>query len=112
MFLFFLRNQDSLASVEALLRKHEAFEKTLAAQAGRVEELERFAVEILAANHYDGDGIQQRLQAVCRRRDRLKESATIRRHRLHESRQLQQFLRNMYEVSDLRGNLVINILFL
>jgi spectrin beta len=90
--------QDSLSSVEALLRKHEAFEKTLAAQAGRVEELERFAVELLADHHYDTAGITQRLQSVCARRDRLKESAMARRKRLQESYQLQQFLRNMYEV--------------
>jgi spectrin beta len=84
--------------VEALLRKHEAFEKTLAAQAGRVEELEQFAIGLLADNHYDSAGITQRLQAVCARRDRLKESAMARRKRLQESHQLQQFLRNMYEV--------------
>lgn len=84
--------------MEALLRKHETFEKTLAAQAGRVEELEQFTIELLANNHYDTAGITQRLQAVCARRDRLKESALARRRRLQESHQLQQFLRNMYEV--------------
>jgi arginine deiminase len=80
------------------LRKHEAFEKTLAAHAGRVEELEQFAIELLADNHYDTAGITQRLQAVCAHRDRMKESAMARRRRLQESHQLQQFLHNMYEV--------------
>ena len=80
------------------MRKHEAFEKTLAAQAGCVEELEQLAIELQTDNHYDTAGITQRLQAVCARRDRLKESATARRKRLQESHQLQQFLRNMYEV--------------
>ncbi|XP_066999614.1 spectrin beta chain, non-erythrocytic 5 isoform X3 [Anabrus simplex] len=97
----FLNNDDlgdSLSSVEVLLRKHEAFEKTLAAQIGRIEELERFAMELLADHHYDSAGISQRLQTVCGRRDKLKESAAARRRRLQESRQLQQFLRNMYEV--------------
>lgn len=70
----------------------------MAAQAGRVEELERFAMELIGDHHYDSAGITQRLQAVCARRDRLKESALARRKRLQESRQLQQFLRNMYEV--------------
>jgi spectrin beta len=88
--------------VEALLRKHEAFEKTLAAQAGRVEELEQFAIELLADNHYDTAGITQRLQAVCARRDRLKESAMSRCKRLQESHQLQQFLCNMNEVRIIR----------
>jgi len=80
------------------LRKHEAFEKTLAAQAGHVDELEQFAIELLADNHYDAAGITVRLQAVCTRRDRLKESAMARCKRLQESHQLQQFLHNMYEV--------------
>ena len=84
--------------METLLRNHGAFEKTLAAQAGHVEELEQFAVELLADNNNDTAGITQRLQAVCARRDRLKESAMARRKRLQESHQLQQFLRNMYEV--------------
>nr|CAD7444142.1 unnamed protein product [Timema bartmani] len=89
---------DSLSSVEMLLRKHEAFEKMVTAQAGRVEELERLALEIVADHHYDSAGITQRLQAVVSRRDRLKESCMARRRRLQESKQLQQFLRNMYEV--------------
>ena len=82
-----------------LLRKHEAFEKALWAQMSKVEELEKFGMDILATQHYDSVGITQRLQAVTARRDRLKESAAARRRRLHESRQLHQFLRNMYEVS-------------
>ena len=80
------------------MHKHEAFEKTLATQAGHVEELEQFAIELLADNHYDSAGITQRLQAVCAHRDRLKESAMARRKRLQESYQLQQFLHNIYEV--------------
>nr|CAD7395713.1 unnamed protein product [Timema poppensis] len=97
----FLHNDDlgdSLSSVEMLLRKHEAFEKMVTAQAGRVEELERLALEIVADHHYDSAGITQRLQAVVSRKDRLKESSMARRRRLQESKQLQQFLRNMYEV--------------
>nr|CAD7256488.1 unnamed protein product [Timema shepardi] len=97
----FLHNDDlgdSLSSVEMLLRKHEAFEKMVTAQAGRVEELERLALEIVADHHYDSAGITQRLQAVVSRKDRLKESSMARRRHLQESKQLQQFLRNMYEV--------------
>lgn len=81
-----------------LLRKHEAFEKTVSAQMGKIEELEKFGAELLAKQHYDSMAITQRLQAVAARRDRLKESAAARRLRLLQSRQLHQFLRNMYEV--------------
>ncbi|XP_075227745.1 spectrin beta chain, non-erythrocytic 5 kst isoform X2 [Lycorma delicatula] len=97
----FLNNDDlgdSLSGVEVLLRKHEAFEKTVSAQLSRIEELEKFGTEVLADHHYDTAGITQRLHAITARRDRLKESCAVRRRRLFESRQLHQFLRNMYEV--------------
>lgn len=91
-------SQESLSGVEALLRKHKAFEKALEAQLSRIDDLEKFAKDLLAEHHYDSSGIQQRLQAVIARKDRLKETSTARRKRLIESRQMQQFLRNMYEV--------------
>ncbi|XP_015599750.1 spectrin beta chain, non-erythrocytic 1 isoform X3 [Cephus cinctus] len=97
----FLNNDDlgeSLSGVETLVRKHEEFEKMLGSQLGRVEELERFATEILSDEHSDANVIKQRLQSVCARRDRLRNSAAARRKKLFESHQLQQFLRNMYEV--------------
>lgn len=84
--------------MEVLLRKHEAFEKTVLAQMGKIEELEKFGAELLTTHHYDSTAITQRLQAVTARRDRLKESAAARRLKLHQSRQMHQFLRNMYEV--------------
>lgn len=97
----FLNNDDlgeSLSGVETLVRKHEEFEKMLASQLIRIEELERFAGEILKEEHSDGVVIRQRLNAVCARRDKLKSSAAARRKKLFESYQLQQFLRNLYEV--------------
>lgn len=97
----FLNNDDlgeSLSGVETLVRKHEEFEKMLSSQLVRVEELERFAAEILEDEHYEEAVIKQRLNAVCARRDKLKNSATARRKKLFDSYQLQQFLRNLYEV--------------
>ncbi|XP_043236847.1 spectrin beta chain, non-erythrocytic 2-like isoform X8 [Amphibalanus amphitrite] len=96
----FLNNDDlgdSIASVEALMKKHKSFEKTFAAQASRVDELEQSAVQLVAAKHYDSEAIQETLQAVCQRRDRIKESSLVREQRLAESLQLQRFLRNIYE---------------
>lgn len=90
--------QESLAAVEILLRKHETFEKTITAQLSRIDDLEKFAVEILAHQHYNSSGIQNKLHSVCSRRDKLKESGAARRKRLNDSKQLQLFLRNMYEV--------------
>ncbi|XP_026666604.1 spectrin beta chain, non-erythrocytic 5 isoform X2 [Ceratina calcarata] len=97
----FLNNDDlgeSLSGVEALLRKHEEFEKMLVSQLGRIEELEKFANEILSKEHSDANVIRQRLALVCARRDRLQNSARARRKKLLESHHLHQFLRNIYEV--------------
>lgn len=97
----FLNNDDlgeSLSGVEALLRKHEEFEKMLMSQMGRVDELEKFAAVILSAEHYDANTIEERLSSVCARRDKLKNSALLRRKKLLESHQLHQFLRNIHEV--------------
>lgn len=89
-----------MSSVEELIRKHEAFEKTLTAQLVKVEELEKYALELVTGQHYDISGVQNRLGSICNRRDRLKEATASRKRRLNESRLLQQFLRNMYEVSE------------
>ncbi|XP_076644007.1 spectrin beta chain, non-erythrocytic 5 kst isoform X2 [Halictus rubicundus] len=97
----FLNNDDlgeSLSGVEALLRKHEEFEKMLVSQLGRIEELEKFANEILFKDHADAGTIKQRLTSVCARRDRLQNSSRARRKKLMESHHLHQFLRNIYEV--------------
>ncbi|XP_043282558.1 spectrin beta chain, non-erythrocytic 5 isoform X2 [Venturia canescens] len=97
----FLNNDDlgeSLSGVETLLRKHVEFEKMLASQLGRVDELETFASEILAEKPSDVKSIEQRLSAVCARRDRLKESSAARKKKLLESKRLHEFLRNIYEV--------------
>ncbi|CAL1674075.1 unnamed protein product [Lasius platythorax] len=97
----FLNNDDlgeSLSGVETLLRKHEEFEKMLMSQLGRIDELEKFANDILSREHADSGIIKQRIASVCARRDKLKNSATARRKKLLESHDLHQFLRNIYEV--------------
>ncbi|KAK0173670.1 hypothetical protein PV328_006832 [Microctonus aethiopoides] len=97
----FLNNDDlgeSLSGVETLIRKHGEFEKMLTSQLGRIDELETFAKEILAEDPIDAGIIKQQLTSVCARRDKLKNNASARMKRLIESRQLHQFLRNIYEV--------------
>jgi len=97
----FLNNDDlgdSLAGVQMLVRKHEAFEKTMTAQGSRFEELERFAAELLANQHYNTSGVQKQLDDLVGRRDRVRDTALQRRRRLEESRRLQIFLRNIHEV--------------
>lgn len=88
-----------MSSVKALIKKHDNFEKTMSAQSNKVDELEAFATELIATKHYDNSAIQSKCQAVCARRDKLKENALVRRKKLQESKELQKFLRNIYEVS-------------
>lgn len=87
-----------MATVEALIRKHDNFEKTMNAQSNKIDELEAFSTELIAAKHYNSSAIQAKCQAVCSRRDKLKESALVRRKKLQESRELQKFYRNIYDV--------------
>lgn len=87
-----------MAGVQMLVRKHEAFEKTMVAQGSRFEELERFAAELLANQHYNASGIQKQLDEALGRRDRVREASHQRRKRLEESRELHIFLRNIHEV--------------
>ncbi|CAG0913206.1 unnamed protein product [Notodromas monacha] len=99
----FLINDDygeSMASVEALMRKHTDFEKALSAQQeAKIDQLERLATELAAAQHIDMDTIRERLQSVCHRHDQLKKNSLMRKQKLVESKQLQQFLSNVYEVA-------------
>ncbi|XP_075989206.1 spectrin beta chain, non-erythrocytic 5 kst [Anticarsia gemmatalis] len=95
----FLNNDDlgeNLDAVETLIRKHAEFSKLLDSQLGRVDELQRFSASMLQDGHYDRAYIEKRVQEILARRDRLKESCRLRGEMLEQSRQLHQFLRNLY----------------
>lgn len=89
---------DSMSSVEALSKKHSHFEQTMETQGERIAELEEFAKTLVEKGHYDSPAIQAQCQALCARRQRLRDNAQLKRKRLAESRQFQRFLRNVYEV--------------
>ncbi|XP_026745926.1 spectrin beta chain, non-erythrocytic 1 isoform X2 [Trichoplusia ni] len=95
----FLNNDDlgeNLDAVETLIRKHAEFSKLLDSQLGRVDELQRFANGMLQDQHFDEEYIKTRVQTILNRRDKLKESCAQRGETLEQSRQLHQFLRNLY----------------
>ncbi|XP_054017486.1 spectrin beta chain, non-erythrocytic 5 [Dryobates pubescens] len=98
----FLANEDlgdSVSSVESLQRKHTQFEKALEAQMEKIDEMASFAQHLTQNKHYDSDNITSRCQAVLRRKEKLLETTAARRHLLEESRLLQKFLRNSFEVA-------------
>ncbi|XP_074853761.1 spectrin beta chain, non-erythrocytic 5 [Carettochelys insculpta] len=98
----FLANEDlgdSVSSVESLQRKHVQFEKALEAQMEKIDVMASFAQQLRQNNHYDSENILNKCQAVLWRKDKLLEKALARRHILEESRLLQKFLQNSFEVA-------------
>ncbi|NWW71973.1 SPTN5 protein, partial [Climacteris rufus] len=98
----FLANEDlgdSVSSVASLQQKHAQFEEALEAQMEKIDEMVSFSQKLMQNKHYDSDNITNRCQAVLRRKERLLENAAARRHLLEESRLLQKFLRNSFEVA-------------
>ena len=96
----FLANEDlgdSLDSVEALIKKHEDFEKSLAAQEEKIKALDEFATKLIEGQHYATDDVAQRRQALLERRNALLEKSAIRRSMLEDSYRLQQFERDCDE---------------
>lgn len=67
LFQAFLANEDlgdSLDSVEALIKKHEDFEKSLAAQEEKIKALDEFATKLIEGQHYAADDVAQRREMV------------------------------------------------
>ncbi|XP_040180668.1 spectrin alpha chain, non-erythrocytic 1 isoform X1 [Rana temporaria] len=97
----FLLNEDlgdSLDSVEALLKKHEDFEKSLSAQEEKITALDEFATKLIQNKHYAMDDVATRRDALLSRRNTLHERALYRRTQLSDSFHLQQFFRDSDEL--------------
>ncbi|XP_077095863.1 spectrin beta chain, non-erythrocytic 5 isoform X1 [Siphateles boraxobius] len=98
----FLINENlggSLSEVEALQRKHALFENSLEAQMEQVAEVDRFAQQLIQAQHYDSDNIKKKAKAILLRKDKVLEMSKGRRKALEESLHLQKFMEGSYEVS-------------
>ena len=96
----FLENQDlgdSLDSVEALIKKHEDFEKSLAAQEEKIKALDEFALKLMEGQHYAAEDVAQRRELLLERRSALLEKSKQRRIMLEDSFKLQQFERDCDE---------------
>ncbi|XP_051167041.1 spectrin alpha chain [Leptopilina boulardi] len=96
----FLANEDlgdSLDSVEALSKKHEDFDKSLAAQDEKIKALDEFAGKLVEGEHYAADDVAQRRQMLLERRSILLDRSAHRRQRLEDAYRLQQFERDCDE---------------
>merc|ERR550519_2731185 len=96
----FLVNQDlgdSLDSVEALIKKHEDFEKSLAAQEEKIKALDEFASKLIEGQHYAAEDVAQRRALLLERRSQLLEKSAVRRTMLEDSYKFQQLERDCDE---------------
>jgi len=96
----FLENDDlgdSLDSVEALIKKHEDFEKSLAAQEEKIKALDEFATKLIEGQHYAAEDVASRREQLLERRTALLEKSALRRTKLEDSYRLQQFERDCDE---------------
>ena len=59
--------QDSLDSVESLIKKHNDYEKTLDAQEDKINGLDQFGQKLILAHHFKSDVIASRRAAVLQR---------------------------------------------
>ncbi|XP_029641431.1 spectrin beta chain, non-erythrocytic 1 isoform X3 [Octopus sinensis] len=91
---------DSLYSVEELLKKHKAFEKTLHSQQDKIEDLKQFSDNLCNEQHYASAEIKNLNQAVCERHQKLWTTSQARHKTLDDARKYQLFLRNLYEVTN------------
>ncbi|CAG0916965.1 unnamed protein product [Notodromas monacha] len=96
----FLSNDDlgdSLDGVEALIKKHEDFEKSLAAQEEKIKALDEFASKLIESQHYAADDVAQRRASLLERRSGLLDKSGNRRVMLDDSFKLHQFERDCDE---------------
>lgn len=98
----FLANEqlgDSLDDAEALLKKHDDFEKSLAAQEEKARHLEMTAERLVAQNTVNVAEIERRKEHLKTRRDRMQERAERRKARLHEANKYFMFERDCDELA-------------
>ncbi|CAH8451535.1 unnamed protein product [Schistosoma rodhaini] len=89
---------DSLDSVEALIRKHEDFEKSLLAQEEKMHHFDELAKKLIETDHYAAAQVSELQHSLEDRRRALKERAKRRRQCLEDSHRYQMFDRDADEM--------------
>ena len=71
--------------VQALIKKHEDFEKSLAAQEEKIKALDEFATKLIDGEHYAAEDVAERRALLLERRAQLLEKSGIRKTMLEDS---------------------------
>ena len=87
-------------NVEALIKKHEDFDKAISNQEEKIESLSNYADQLAASDHYATPDIEDKKKDVLARWGKLKEALIQKRSKLGESQTLQQFSRDADEIEN------------
>ncbi|XP_054158910.1 spectrin alpha chain-like isoform X2 [Oppia nitens] len=83
---------DTMAAVQGLLKKHDAFEADFAVHRERCSDIIGAGQQLVAEGNHHSDGIQQRLQQLAARLDSLDASARRRKGKLLDNSAYLQFM--------------------
>ncbi|CDI97721.1 Spectrin alpha actinin [Echinococcus multilocularis] len=89
---------DDVDKVDALIKKHENFNRAITGQEAKIQALDASAGALLAEGHYDAPGIQAKREEVLGRWAELKQAMIENRSRLGDVQTLQAFLRDADEM--------------
>ncbi|KAL5964977.1 Spectrin alpha chain [Taenia solium] len=89
---------DDVDKVDALIKKHENFNRAITAQEAKIQALDASANALLAEGHYDAPGIEAKREEVLGRWAELKQAMIENRSRLGDVQTLQAFLRDADEM--------------
>ncbi len=83
---------NSMAAVQGLMKKHDAFDNDLKAHDGHVESVCREGQDLINAGNHHGDAIADRLRQLVDRMAALKSAAQARRQNLVDNSAYMQFM--------------------
>lgn len=84
--------------VEAAIKRHEDFDRAINAQEEKIANLKDFAATLIQNEHYDKNDVQNRIDDVLQRWEKLRQALLEHRSKLGESQTLQDFSRDADEV--------------
>nr|XP_022333961.1 spectrin alpha chain, non-erythrocytic 1-like isoform X4 [Crassostrea virginica] len=87
--------------VEALIRKHDAFDKVLEVQEDKLEALTANGLKMVEDNHFEAPKIKQTIDDVTKRRANLRAQSKARGEKLNDSLLYAQFNRDVAEAEGL-----------
>ncbi|XP_036058676.1 spectrin alpha chain, erythrocytic 1 [Onychomys torridus] len=93
-------DRDHLNSLQALMKKRDDLDKAIAAQEGKIEDLERVATRLIDDDHYAKEEIATRLQRVLDRWKALKEQLLTELGKLGDYADLKQFYRDLEDLEE------------